>query len=1110
MCMRMASKKKAPVKTPARAPSKAKTAFAKAQAGKTQAKAPSNAKTAPAKAQAEKTQAKAPSKAPSYKPQYLKELDGAKSFILPQKEEEVLKFWRENKIYEMLKEREKSWPEFRFIDGPPYTTGSIHLGTAWNKILKDIIIRYKRARGFRVTDTPGYDTHGLPIEVQMEKQLETKNKKDIIDKIGMDTFIDSCKKFAIDNMHIMNDQFRRLGCEFWNWERPYVTLTESYMAGAWWAIKKAHERGLLFKGSRPLNTCPRCETALAKHEYEYQNRSDTSIFVKFKILDQENEYLVIWTTTPWTLVSNIAVMANPDMDYVRVKVKDEIWTLAEARAAMFIQADIGEFPENIETFKGDRLEGVRYVHPLLDEVPKQKEFFGQNPKVHSIIMSKEFVSAEEGTGLVHCAPGHGPEDYQVGFVENGLPAFSPLDEQGKYTEEGGIYEGMYVFDANQVIIDKLKEKGTLLVETTIEHEYAHCWRCHTPLVYRVMDQWYLKTGPLSDRMLEENAKINWVPNFAGDKTFYQWLKGLQDWCISRQRFWGIPLPIWVCKQNECGHFVVVGSRQELEELSGETVQDLHRPWVDKISFNCPKCGSTMNRVDDVVDVWLDSGCVMWASNEAVYGDDYELGPKEYEDWRPADFILEGKDQIRGWFNSLMSCGILSSDRPTYKNVVMHGFVTFEGEPMHKSRGNMVAPEEAIERRGAESFRLYCTLNMSMGEDLNFYWRDFDDAYRIVNTLWNCFVYAKEMFSLRGFTPRMKDLAELSSNDESIEDKWIVSRLNSTIKEMTTDLDGFDMAKYAKALRDFVVNDISKGYLKLVKDRLGEDSDETDRANAMETMFHVLRALSIVMAPLLPVLAELVHRDFLAKLVPSPAASIHLELWPEVQADLIDEKLEKDMELVEKVIETTRSLREENGLKLKWPCKELVLVGEEKLKSIEYLAAIIEKEANVKKVTFTSEHEHGEDLIIGEASGVEILLDKTMDESLLAEKFYRDFFRQLQFLRKVAKLEVGEMIKLEVRTPSDLVKQHIERFSDDIKKNAYVSDVMLTSEDTIEPDFEQELKYCPDETCLVPIKSKTIENAIKAGKDAVTCSYCNNEHAIADLIPVVMRFKKTSA
>lgn len=1025
----------------------------------------------------------------------------------------MLDRWRADGIYARIKAREQGRPEFRFIDGPPYTTGSIHLGTAWNKILKDLVIAYRRMRGFQVTDTPGYDTHGLPIEVQMEKRLNTRSKKDIITTHGMDAFVSSCKAFALENLDIMNSQFRRLGCEFWNWERPYVTLHESYVEGCWWMIKQASEQGLLYLGNRPLNTCPRCETALAKHEFEYENRIDTSIYVKFKVIGKDDEHLVIWTTTPWTLVSNMAVMANPEIEYVRVRVKGETWIMARNLAAMFIQAEVGVFPEILETFTGDALAGTRYVHPLLDEVPVQQRFHGENAKVHSVIMSTEFVSATEGTGLVHCAPGHGPEDYQVGHVVEGIPAFSPLDDEGKYVTDAGAFAGKYVFDANQEIIDLLKRKGTLISSGEIDHEYAHCWRCKTPLVYRVLDQWYLKTSALAQRMIEENKKIQWVPGFAGDKNFFMWLQNLQDWCISRQRFWGIPLPIWKCDSEACGDVTVIGSRAELEAASGQHPADLHRPWVDAVTFPCKACkAGTKRRVEDVADVWLDSGCVMWASNEAVYGDDYARGPRAYGEWRPADFILEGKDQIRGWFNSLMSCGMLASGRPTYKTVVMHGFVTFEGEPMHKSRGNVVAPEEAIERRGSETFRLYCLLNMSQGEDLNFYWREFDDSYKVINTLWNCFSYAKEVLALHGYRPAEagKDAKARKGGKASrpavVEDAWLLSRLHGVLADATRHLDGFEMARYARVARDFIVNDLSKWHLKLVKPRLSEDADPADRASAMSTLHEVLKLVNVMLAPLLPVVAELLYAGFTAVHARDPKPSVHLEDWPVADPSLVDAALEKDVELVQRVVEATRTLREERDIKLKWPCKQLVVAGPG-AGGLAPLAGVLAREANVKDVSLVPAFEPNPAHASVAVDPVVVHLDVSRDESMLAEKFYRDFFRQLQFLRKAASLNVGDLVDLEIATPSTTVASHVEMFAADIKKNAYVRElVVVRAPSKGKAAFEQDLKYCPDETCLVPVKAKTIENAAKAGKP-VTCSYCNGEFAVADLVPITVRFKK---
>ncbi|TFF63660.1 MAG: isoleucine--tRNA ligase, partial [Promethearchaeota archaeon] len=515
-------------------------------------------------------------------------------------ENEIFDYWGKENIYSLIKKKEEGKEEWRFIDGPPYTTGSIHLGTAWNKIMKDYFINYKRMNGFSVTDTPGYDTHGLPIEVQMEKELNIKNKQEIFE-YGVDDFIKNCKEFAEKNLALMNKQFKRLGCYFWDWEDPYITYKNSYLEGVWWTLKRAWENGLLYKFYRPQNCCPRCATALAKHEFDYKNIEDTSLFVKIKSSEMEDTYFIIWTTTPWTLVANEAIMVNPTEKYLKIRIEelDEYWILAQAATVALISGQLDLKYKVVEEFYGETLKGMKYIHPLAEEVPYQAELEKQSETVHTIVLSEEYVSASEGVGLVHTAPGHGPEDFEVG-MENGLPIFNPVDIRGVYTEEAGEFEGKFVFDANQEILNLLEEKGTLIHTGEIEHEYAHCWRCKSKLVYQATEQWFFNTEKIVDDLLEKNEEIYWVPDWAGERWFKSWLTSLKDWCISRQRFWGIPLSIWTCDNEECGDTIVIGSAEELKEIAGECPDDLHRPWIDKVTWKCEKCEKgTKRRIEDI-------------------------------------------------------------------------------------------------------------------------------------------------------------------------------------------------------------------------------------------------------------------------------------------------------------------------------------------------------------------------------------------------------------------------------------------------------------------------------------------------------------------------------
>ncbi|MHA1383691.1 MAG: isoleucine--tRNA ligase, partial [Candidatus Helarchaeota archaeon] len=915
-----------------------------------------------------------------------------KKVIFKDIEEEILKFWNSNNIFEKVWEQTKNDPEWKFIDGPPYTTGAIHLGTAWNKILKDYILRYKSMSGNYVRVNPGYDMHGLPIEVMMEKKLGINNKKEI-EAYGLEKFIKHCKEFAIENLWKMNDQFKRLAC-FYDWEKPYMTVYNSYIEGIWWAIRKAWDNEYLYKGARPLNTCPRCETALAKHEFEYYTIEDISLFVKFKVKGKDNEYLLIFTTTPWTLPANLAVMVNPNYDYVKAKVDGEFWIISKALSTAVIQGLLGKDFEIVEEFLGEKLEGLKYIPPLVEEVPKNMEFEKDSPKVHTILLSEEFVTLDKGgTGLVHCAPGHGQEDYKVG-LEYGIPAFSPLDSSGNFTDAGGKYKGLYVKDANEKILDDLKQKGTLLHLGTLEHEYAHCWRCKTPLIYRNIEQWFFKMSVLHDLMISENDKVYWQPKWAGG-WFHNWIANLWDWCISRQRYWGTPLPIWEC--NKCDKVTVIGSVDELKSIAKNVPDDLHRPWIDEVTWKC-KCGGTMKRIPDVLDVWLDSGSGMWATNMVVYGEN------DFDNWKRADFILEGKDQIRGWFNTLMSSSIVSSKTRPYEAVYMHGFtMDEEGQAMSKSIGNVVAPEEVIEKYGSEAFRFYSVKSTAPGEDMKFVWNEVKDTHRMLNVLYNVYVYATTFLKMADFDPKK---VKIDAKKLKIEDKWVRSRLNSLIKNLTEEFENYNLPKIPKLLQDFYLHDLSHWYIRIIRERI----NKKDLA-AMATLYEVLKTLTILSTPAIPLLSEQLYLHLVKSVEPKLPESVMLNKWPKANIKLIKTDLEESMELVKNIVESLLSIRQEEGIKLRYPCLKAIIVEKENMKKIANLLDIINNQANVKITEIVKKVPKKKSIKFKERSQCSIGLETEVTDELRIERMVRELTRHIQQNRKKNKFHVKENIEL---------------------------------------------------------------------------------------------------
>ncbi|MGC8961546.1 MAG: isoleucine--tRNA ligase, partial [Candidatus Bathyarchaeia archaeon] len=678
------------------------------------------------------------------------------------KEVEILEWWDKNRVYEKVRNLRRGGLKFYFLDGPPYVTNPPHVGTAWNKFLKDVIIRYKRMRGFNVRDQPGYDCHGLPIEVKVEESLGLKSKKDIEDKIGVSEFISRCKSYALENVEEQTRIFRDLGV-WMDWADPYLTLRDEYMEAVWWTIKRAHEKNLLEKGLRVVHWCPRCETALAGYEVtdEYRDVEDHSIYVKMPVKGEAGTHILIWTTTPWTLPSNVAVMVHPDEEYVEVEAQGERYILAKERCAPVFK-EIGIHYKVVRSLQGRELEGLEYTPPLMDEVPLQKEL----RNAHRIVLSREYVSMSEGTGCVHSAPGHGEEDFEVG-LEYGLPVVSPVDEGGRFTEAAGKYSGRYVKDADSEIIGDLKSKNLLLYHTKVVHSYPHCWRCKTPLIMRAAEQWFIKVTAFKRKLLEENTKVTWVPEWAGSRRFADWLKGARDWVISRQRYWGVPLPIWIC--NECGSARVIGSIEELKasSINHPPAMDLHRDCVDDIKLRC-RCGGVMDRVPDIVDVWMDSGVASWASLE------YPKEDAKFNYWWPADAVTEAHDQTRGWFYTQLITSILCFDRAPYKVVIMHGHTLDpRGQKMSKSLGNFISPHDVTSKYGRDALRLYA-LQSTTWEDFRFSMEKVEDAYRDLQIIWNVLSFASIYMSLDGFKPDDWPLEDLLEHMR-IEDRWLLSK-----------------------------------------------------------------------------------------------------------------------------------------------------------------------------------------------------------------------------------------------------------------------------------------------------------------------------------------------
>ena len=856
-------------------------------------------------------------------------------------EAEVLDFWEKKDIYKKTVELRNSGPRWNFLEGPPTTNGFMHVGHARGRAMKDAQLRYMTMRGFNVWRRGGWDMQGLPVELEVERK-EGIDQKGLIDSnLGMDVFVQKCKELVDYYLEGWVKDSERLG--LWlDYPLAYQTCKDDYIEHVWHFLKMANEKGLLGRGYRVNPMCPRCVTALSGHEVSqgYQTKSDPSIYVKFKLVGKENEYLVIWTTTPFTLISNEMVSVHPKMKYVKVDVDGELWWLVENLVEEVMRkANVKNF-KVVESLLGKKMLGWKYEHPFRDEVPFHQEH--DEEYMHAVVTGTH-VTVEDGTGLVHTAPGFGPDDFNVGR-EFKVPVLVPVTTSGKFTDEVPMFEGKLVFDTNSEVPRMLEDKGLLVYEETISHEYPHCWRCDTPLIYLADSrQWFLKMTGVRDKLVEANKEVDWTPDWAGTGRFGDWVANADDWCISRSRVWGSPLPIWVC--DDCESEVVVGSRKELRERALKFPDDfeMHRPWVDEVVLKCEKCGGEMHREEFVTDCWLDSGMAHTASV------DYLKDPSLHKELFPYDFITEAVDQSRGWFYSLLYTSVVMHDSAPFKACVSQEHVLdADGGKMSKSRGNVVWAKDAFADIGADPFRVFVLTRSASWSRMNYDSKEIELTRKKLDVLWNVVLFAETYMDLDDFKYDEKRMRNALANAD-LEDKWLLSRVQSVVKEYRVNMDKYMWHHAGRVLLDFISEDLSRVYLPLVKKRVWLDSDDPKKVMAYDVLYYTLQTFLRCFNVFTPFLAEKLHTDFLMRFAEGLPESINMADMPEPNNKLLDEEMEATFEILQELRSASSHARNKKGVKLRHPVAMVTLIADSKetAKRAESLTELLKDDLNTR-------------------------------------------------------------------------------------------------------------------------------------------------------------------
>ncbi|MCT4564726.1 MAG: isoleucine--tRNA ligase [Maledivibacter sp.] len=1007
-------------------------------------------------------------------------------------EKEISKFWDDIDILQKCVETREGQKSFVFYEGPPTANGRPGIHHVISRTLKDSVCRYKTMQGYQVKRKAGWDTHGLPVEIEVEKQLNLNNKQEI-EAYGLDKFNEKCRESVFKYEGLWKEMTKRMAYAI-DLENPYITLDNNYIESVWWILDKFNKEGYIYEGHKILPYCSRCGTGLASHEVAqgYQEIKSNTVVVKFKVKDKENEYFLAWTTTPWTLASNVCVTVNPNVTYVKVKAQNgELYYLAKDLAPSVIE---GEY-EVIEEYKGKDLEYMEYEQLMPFVKTDKKAFF---------VTLADYVTTEDGTGIVHSAPAFGEDDYNTG-MRYGLPVLQPVSEEGKYTTTP--WEGMFVMDADIEIIKWLYNEGKLYKKQKVAHNYPHCWRCKTPLLYYAKPSWYIEMTKLKDKLIENNNGVEWYPGYVGEKRFGNWLENLNDWAISRSRYWGTPLNIWRCDGKDCEHTTSIGSRKELAERAIEDIDEsieLHRPYVDDIHIKCEKCGSTMTRVKDVIDCWFDSGSMPFAQHHYPF----ENSEKFFDEFFPADYICEGIDQTRGWFYSLLAISTFVTGKSSYKRVLVNDLILDkEGRKMSKSRGNTVDPFSLFDKYGADALRWYLLYVSPAWTPTKFDEEGLKEVqskfFSTIKNVYNFFVlYANtDGINPKEFFVQYKDRPQI--------DRWILSKFNSLLETVSQDLQLFDLTKAVRKIQEFVNEDLSNWYIRRSRRRFWATELTEDKKAVYNTTFEILVGISQMVAPFAPYLSEEIYKNLTGDM------SVHLSDYPTTNQDLIDLNLEEKMDLVRNLVKLGRASREAVRIKVRQPIQKVMVDGKyEEL--VSDLVPLVKEELNVKEVIFAKDLkefmnfslkpnfrvagpklgknikafgkvlgeldasvaapklENGETITVdldGEAFEVTnelvminisakegftvemennlfVILDTTLNDELINEGFAREFISKVQQLRKNNGYEMMDNIKIYFDGDDEIAKA-VEIFKSYIKEETLAVSIERVSDDSFE-------------------------------------------------------------